>query len=617
MYPVSDKFLQALRQDHTAAARVELYRLGELLDGNIPIIQGTVTDDSQALIRRRLGLTLPASPQVLSALSALVPEKGGLWPLGNELKVYSGIRHPAVKPSTTRIQAGHLALPGTVGSYASTPDSPDLDVTDLDVRILGLSMEDWTPSAIGTIVSKWKDNGVSPNRRSWLIRLQTSGFLRLFYSLDGVALPFVDPPTAIWDTNDPDLLPGDVIDVRVTRVAATGSVQWYRRRPGASWSAWGGPLATPVGSLFNNDLPIMIGAHNEGAASPLLGRIERVEVLDGIDGTIVASPDFRTNHTAPFTDDQGNVWSLSGGATIVDESYDLTIGSSSVEEDELVPLGVFRISKPEIHDGPDGATIMLHGYDRSRAVSRAKFTEPYVIAAGTNYSTAIKDLIKSRLATLTNDDFIFMTTSYTTPQLVFTSDDDPMEKAASMAASMGAQIFFDGDGKCVLRPEPDPLFDPAVFAYESGETSTLVEIGRDLDDEQAYNGVIVVSENSELTVPLRAEAWDTSQNSPTYYDPDYPSQSVYGPVPYFVSSQYITTQAQCQDAADATLARVLGIIEQTQFNSINNPAHESSDIITVERGEIGATGVNILDSVTIGIGEGTMMTAATRKRRVT
>lgn len=380
MYPVSARFLAALRKSHTELAHGDLYRQGELIFPEVPIVSGQVTDDSSALIRRRMALVLPATSEVLEALASTPPDNGGLWPLGNELKIHTGI------------QFG----------------------------------------------------------------------------------------------------PGD---------------------------------------------------------------------------------------------------------------------------EELVPLGLYRISKPVIADTPEGPTVNLEGYDRSRSVSRAKFTQPYVIAVGTNYATAIKDLIKSRIATLTDADFILMSTDYTTPQLVFTIDDDPMEMAIQMASSMGAELFFDGDGKCVLRPEPDPLFDPSVFDYIEGEEATLTAINRDLDDELAYNGAIVVSENSELPAPLRAEAWDTTLTSPTYYDPAFPSASVYGAVPYSVSTQYITTQEQCQDAANAELARRLGVIEQLQFNAVNNPAHQSGDIVTVGRAAIGASGVNILDNFTLTFGEGSSMAGATRKRR--
>lgn len=380
MRAVSDEFLAALEGSHTVIHRAELYKGNDLIMDDVPIIGGTVTDDSQAVIRRRASVALAPEDRVLAALASLVPSDGGLWPTGNEMRVYSGIR----------------------------------------------------------------------------------------------------------------LVTGD----------------------------------------------------------------------------------------------------------------------------ELVSLGVFRISKPTAVETSDGITITIDGYDRSRSVSRARFTSPYVVAQGTNYATAIKDLILSRLPQMNADtDFLFMETNYTTPQIVLTMDDDPMGTALSMASSIGAELFFDGSGICVLRPEPDPLYDLPVATY-SPEEAVLTSVARGLDDEQAYNGVVVVSENSELTEPIRSEAWDTNPNSPTYYDPDYPQDSLYGPVPYFITTQYITTQSQADDAAAANLARVLGVIENVSFDSVSNPAHESGDIIAVESPRVGASGINILDSLTINFGgAGVLMQGVTRKRR--
>lgn len=380
MYNVTERFKKALRQSHVVVSHVELLRSGDVIYDGLPVVSGDVTDDSQALIRRRCNLSLPVNDDVMALLPRDHPSDGGLWPLGNEVKLYSGIRY---------------------------------------------------------------SNG----------------------------------------------------------------------------------------------------------------------------------------------------------------------------DEELVPMGVYRIARPVASTANDVVTI--DGYDRSRSVSRARFTEPYSISQGTNYAIAIKELVQSRIAWLADEDFLFMDTDHTTPLLVFTSDDDPWQMATDMAASLGAELFFDGNGNCVLRPEPDPAFTPPVFEYISGEEATILDMDRDLDDEQAYNGVIVTGENTDLLLPVRAESWDTNPDSPTYYDPDYPSQSVYGAVPYFITSQYVTTVQQAQDAAAANLTRVMGIIEKIEFSAINNPAHESGDVIAVGRDELNVNGVYILDSVRIGIGAASGMAGTTRKRRAT
>jgi hypothetical protein len=282
---------------------------------------------------------------------------------------------------------------------------------------------------------------------------------------------------------------------------------------------------------------------------------------------------------------------------------------------EMVKLGKFRISKPRIARTEGDLSVVIDGFDRGRTVSRAKITVPYVIEEGTNYATAIKDLIKSRIPSLDDSDFSFMATDHTTPQVILPPDADPWEAAQEMAKSFGAELLWDVDVRCVLRPEPNPVYTPASFEYSSGEDATILGIQRDLDDEQAYNGVIVTGENTDLEAPVRAESWDTNPSSPTYYDPDRPEDSTYGPVPHFITSQLVTTEEQAKEAADATLFRVLGVLETIQFDAISNPAHSSGDVVRIVDEESQVTGVHILDNINIGVGDSFVMKGITRRRR--
>lgn len=383
--PPSEAFKAALRKSHTAISKVSLHRGTETLVDNLPVLSGEVTDDASAQVRRRCGLQLPGTSEIMDLLTASPPSEGGLWPVGNELKLFGGIRYPAT--------------------------------------------------------------------------------------------------------------------------------------------------------------------------------------------------------------------------------------SVSVESEELIPMGVFRISKPNVSDSGSNLTVSIEGFDRSRAVSRAGFTQPYRIAAGTNYSTAIQDLIEYRAPWLLPTDFVFMATSFTTPGLIFTEQDDPWVKAQEMASSFGAEVLFDGDGRCVLQPQPDPQFTPSSFDYIEGEQATLTSLGRDLDDQEAYNGVVILAESSDLPYPLRAEAWDTNPASPTYFDPALPSASIYGPVPKIVTSQYITTQSQANQAAAAEFARVNGVIEKIDFTAINNPSHFSGDVIQVTRARAHVNALYVLDSINIGLGANSSMSGTTRKRR--
>lgn len=291
---------------------------------------------------------------------------------------------------------------------------------------------------------------------------------------------------------------------------------------------------------------------------------------------------------------------------------------------EEVPMGVFRIARPRLSHADGELIVGVDGYDRSRAVSRNRFTSAYWIAGGTDYGAAIEALIRNRMPSLVDSDFLFMPTDgsdggtpFTTPWIVFLPQDDPWEKALEMAKACGAELFFDGNGRCVMQPEPDPLFTPSVFDYVAGQTATFATLDRDLDDEEAYNGVIVTGANNDnASLIPRGAAWDTAPTSPTYYDPDYPSQSFYGAVPYFYTSEYITTNAQAVATAKAMLLSVIGIVETVDLGAVSNPAHVGGDVVKITDPRTGIDGNYLLDSLNITLGDAGGMSATTRKRRV-
>jgi len=284
---------------------------------------------------------------------------------------------------------------------------------------------------------------------------------------------------------------------------------------------------------------------------------------------------------------------------------------------EYVPMGLFRLARAELQASEGQLQVAIEGWDRGRAVSRASFTEPWAIKQGTNYNVAIKALVKAKLPLLIDDDFILAPTNYTTPNLVFMGPtDDPWDKAQLMAESLGNELLFDGNGKCVSRAFPSPYAPSAVFDYIEGEDCTMLTATRDLSDEQSYNGVIATGESSSNVAPVRAEAWDTDAQSPTYFDPDFPEASLYGPVPYFMASQYITTKQQAQEAAINNLGKVKGIVESVSFDAINNFAHESYDAINIRQEKTGIDDAYMIEQLTIGIGPNTTMGSVARKRRV-
>jgi Domain of unknown function (DUF5047) len=272
---------------------------------------------------------------------------------------------------------------------------------------------------------------------------------------------------------------------------------------------------------------------------------------------------------------------------------------------EMKCLATVRISKSHVEESDSGLAIQVDGYDRSRYISRNRFAKPYVIAKGTNYGDAIKALLLDRSPTLTNSMLIFDDVGYSTPLLVFEEQADPFAMAVKMAGSCGKDLYVDPMGNIVMKNVPS-MSDPVAWEFIEGETCTMTELGRDLDDEGGYNGVIEDSTSSS-DVSFRGEAWDSNPMSPTYY------LGAYEPCPLFHSSQLFTSNDQCTQAAKARLAGFVGLTQAAQFSAIPNPAQLAGDIVMVDRSVVGfVSELHIIDTLDIPLSADEQMSIQSR-----
>lgn len=205
-----------------------------------------------------------------------------------------------------------LLLDGEVGSFAETPDALALDITgDIDLRVEYVHTGGTDNR---TLVSKWVGTG---DQRSYLLRTSTFSTLDIIWSTDGVDAPShthllitdgITPQVgALRKTLDVDVgLLDRVID---TYIAPTMD---------GPWELLDSATVEGATSIFAGTAPLRIGELGSGG-NRFTGRITRVEVRNGIDGTVVANPDFRNlaPGTTSFTDGAGLVWTLNGGAVIV------------------------------------------------------------------------------------------------------------------------------------------------------------------------------------------------------------------------------------------------------------------------------------------------------------
>ncbi|HTE61633.1 MAG TPA: DUF5047 domain-containing protein [Solirubrobacteraceae bacterium] len=313
-----------------------------------------------------------------------------------------------------------------------------------------------------------------------------------------------------------------------------------------------------------------------------------VTIVD--DGTLGLVPDSASSLLAPY----GNEIRLSRGVTYPDGTT------------ELVSLGVFRIQDAEVTDDPGGMQIRLSGLDRAQRFIDARFEEPYQVTAGTNYATAIEDVLQAAWPDVTTD---FTTTALTTPQLIAEEGADRWAFAQEMAKAISMSLYFDGDGTCVLVP--DTVSDPVATLAE-GEDGVLLTAGRRWTREGTFNRVIATGENTGETAPARGIATDDNSLSPTYYF------GPFGKVPRFYASPFLTTDAQAAAAALSILNKELGTTEQVNFGTLVLSYLEPGDVVRITRDRAGISEEDhIVDALTVPLAATGSMTGATRARQVT
>ena len=280
------------------------------------------------------------------------------------------------------------------------------------------------------------------------------------------------------------------------------------------------------------------------------------------------------------------------GGPLTPYGFEIAVRRGVVHADgsvEYGPLGVFPIQTSSL----DGVTLLtsLEGIDRSQLVVDARLEDDYAVAAGTNYATAIHDLVDAGVPGLT---YRFAATMFTTPQLVFQAQGDRWEAARGMAKSIGCELYFNGVGELVLRAEPTFGATP-LWTISDGEGGVLVGAVLSLDRAPAYNRVIATGENTgNVTVP-RGVWTDDNPGSPTYYFGGF------GHKPRFYASSFITTDEQAASAAAAIGTAQQGVARSLSFETVPNSSMRPGDLLLVRRPAMGVNEVHMLDSMTIGL----------------
>jgi hypothetical protein len=313
----------------------------------------------------------------------------------------------------------------------------------------------------------------------------------------------------------------------------------------------------------------------------------RVDVLQGgraaytlevVSGQVTVDVDraVRRNLSCSLVDPTGSL--TEGDVDDLLNPYDCEIapyrGVMAAGVAELAPQGVFQLTARDVVDTDDGLVISLDGQDRAMGY-QGGMGSALSISAGTPVETAIQLLLASRNPLL---NLLSLNTGYTCGPLLYAPDIDVWREASDLAASVGAQLFHDRTGLCVLaHTGPAPTTSVARFAEGDG---LLMSVDRKEDSDTIQNVVVAQSTNGAIVY----EAADTNPASPTFSGGRY-GRHVAKPV----ISQHIQSLQQAKQVATTRLAYELGRSETVTFTAVPNPALDVNEVVTVDRPRVGLT----------------------------
>lgn len=218
----------------------------------------------------------------------------------------------------------YLYLPGAAGNYASTPDSVAASITgDIELQIR-LSLNDWTPAAAMSVLSKADSN---TTRSYYLTVNATTGTLVMASSPDGTAGSQVSGTSSAA----PTVSDGQAIWLRVTLDVNDGSgnrvYKFYTAADSdtvpTSWSQLG-TTQTVAGAttIHDNASVVEIGSVIAGTAQVAAGNVYRALIYSGFsDAGGTLKVDFNPNldasdaSTSFASSATGETWTVNKGSS--------------------------------------------------------------------------------------------------------------------------------------------------------------------------------------------------------------------------------------------------------------------------------------------------------------
>lgn len=319
----------------------------------------------KAMLLARQGSSILAAPEyVANDANAIWPFNG--WGVrGVKYFAYPNLNLVDVNGNITEVSGVGLAsrwlyAPGRVSNFASTPDSAAISITGDIQCIVCAALANWASGVAQTLMSKFFGGSSSAYSFDILgsgrlnITMSTTGS-DFFQAFSSVGLPGING-AAMW--------------LQFTRRQSDGRVQFfYSFQPPTTpitslvWTKLGTDLTLAPGSaIFDGIRPLCAMAGDNGTVNPILGRMFRGQIYNGIGGVLVADFDptrFTVGGTtAAMT--TGETWTVNtsgtGNLTAIQEAFTASANfaqPSFKQEDAAIQL---LFQSGALTTGPWGTT---------------------------------------------------------------------------------------------------------------------------------------------------------------------------------------------------------------------------------------------------------------------
>lgn len=211
-----------------------------------------------------------------------------------------------------------LVLPGTKGDVIDSPDSVSLSITgDIEVRVdahLILYRRDTS----WYLASKWDSAG---NQRSWLVRIETDGTVRWYWTADGSTQLYAASTVPLETSTGRVAL---AVTHDVDNGAGGNTVRfWTAPSMDGPWTVLGDPVVTAgTTSLYDSTAGTEFGGASQLVNPDAVGYLYGWQLWSGLataGGTLVSGMDLSGQAAGAATVSDGTrTWTLRGGTALVD-----------------------------------------------------------------------------------------------------------------------------------------------------------------------------------------------------------------------------------------------------------------------------------------------------------